>query len=278
MRTAPTMTAVPPGRLPSTPGRTDATLLATLSGRPVQSKLKSAPAGAVGVVREPPHLVNWVGPGRVDDMVRAHPGGQFQLAVVNVNGDDDRGAEVPRGGNGRQPDTAGAPYDGAVSFLQAGRVHHRAGSGHHRAADDATEVGRQTRRGLDYVLFVGEGVGAPGEDVAVHRRLPVGQHQPGALRRATGGAGEPGHQDLVAWFDVDDAVADSRNDAGRLVAEQQRLSRVGGGDVVELAVTDPGSGLLDHDLERARVGDGHPHGLEFPGRPRAAGQSSSSSA
>ena len=79
---------------------------------------------------------------------------EFEFRLVEIDRDDRIRTGHPRADDGGETDAADAEDRDALAALHAGGVDHRAGAGHHRAADDRGDVARRARVGFDHVLFV----------------------------------------------------------------------------------------------------------------------------
>ena len=108
-------------------------------------------------------LVDDVVGAAVEEVGGAELPGQRLLLRVDVDGDDAARPLHPQGLEGVEAHAAAAVHDGGLADLDVGAVHHRAGAGHHAAADEAG-------RGERHVLRDGDGL-----DGLDHRAL--GEHR-----------------------------------------------------------------------------------------------------
>jgi hypothetical protein len=90
------------------------------------------------------HGLDRIGRGSVDGVGGAERPGPFELAVVEVDGDDGGGAGEHGAGDRRVADPATAEHGDAVAALHVAGVHRRADAGH----DPATEQPGDRRVGL----------------------------------------------------------------------------------------------------------------------------------
>ena len=174
-------------------------------------------------------------------------------------------------GDGRVADAAAAEHGDRVAAADVAGVDRRADPGHHAAAEQA---GRRGRRGrVDLRALAGGDERLLGERADAERRRQLGAvEQRHLLRRVVGGEavprlaaqagpavaahGPPVEDHVVAGRDVGDALADRLDDAGGLVAEQERELVVDPAlAVVQVGVAHPAR-LDGHDgLARPGVGD-----------------------
>ena len=236
------------------PGRGRRTPASYVSGRPTASITTSAPkppvSSRIGLDRRR----------RVRDVrpcaSRRAPWRRAELPVVDVDGDDRGGAGEPRAGDGRVADAAAADDGDGVAAADVAGVHGGAEAGHHAAAEQAGRRGLGGR--VDLGALTGGDQRLLGEGADAERRVKLGAvgeghlllwrcacrsstradraGRPGSGRRPPASSGprsRPGSTSVTP-------VADRLDDAGRLVAEQERELVVDAAlAVVQVGVADP---------------------------------------
>ncbi len=212
--------------------------------------------------------------------------GAFELLGVDVDGDH-RGGTGERGtGDGCHAHAAAADDGDGVAALDVSGVDGRADACHHAAAEQA-DRGRVSL-GVDLGALAGGDEGLLGERADAQRRGELGavleRHLLGgvvgveavlrlaaAARPAFAADGAPVQHHTVAGGHLGDVGADGADDAGGLVAEQEREVVVDGALlVVQVGVADTagedvheglaGSGIRDQD---GFQGDGRVLGADY---------------
>ncbi|BDZ59469.1 hypothetical protein GCM10025872_31260 [Barrientosiimonas endolithica] len=233
-------------------------------------------------------LLHGVVLGAVDGVRGAKLAGLLELPVVDVDGDDRRGARDACPGDRRVADPAAADDRDRVAPVDLAGVDRRAEPGHHAAPEqpDGGRLGvgvdlgalprrdqRLLREGADAQR--GAELGAVGEGhllVGVVRveavpRLALGARAALTAHRA------PVENHEVAGRDLGDALADRLDRAGGLVAEQEReVVADAAHAVVQVGVAHPARLDRHHRLARPRVG--HHDVDQLDGRPLLAGDDS----
>ena len=197
--------------------------------------------------------------------------GPRQLAVVDVDADDRRGAGQRGTGDRRVADPAAAEHGDRLAAADAAGVHRRAEPGHDAAAEQPG--GRRRGRRIDLGALpggderlLGEGTDAEGGrqlGAVLQRHLlrrVVGVEAVPGLAAAAGAAlaadRPPVEDDVVARGEVGDVIADGLDDAGRLVTEEERELIVDPAlAVVQVGVAHPAGLDLHHGLSGAGIGD-----------------------
>src|SRR5512132_960025 len=214
---------------------------------------------------------------RVDHVGGPELGGQGQLALVDIHGDDLAGPDQGGGVDGGIADPAAAEHGHGVAPLDPGGVHDGPVPGHDPAADQAGRLGTGGRVDLDRLAGgdqadLGEGADADGRGqrgavlqghplagVAAVKAVPGAAPQAGAALPARR---PPGQDHEVARGDVGHVGPDRLHLPGRLVAEQERELVVDRPfAVVQVGVADPAGLHPDQRLPGPRVG--HQHGRQL---------------
>ena len=115
------------------------------------------------------YLFHRIALSRVDAVGRPEALGEREFVVVDIHRDDRVCAAHAGAAYGGQADAADAENRNAFPFLHVGRIEHRAGAGHDRAADDGGHVLGDVVVRFHHVLMIGEGMICPGEDVLRNR-------------------------------------------------------------------------------------------------------------
>ncbi|MBA7651456.1 hypothetical protein ES703_59275 [subsurface metagenome] len=214
---------------------------------------------------------------RVDEVGHAESLAPRLALGVDIDADDHVGAGEPEPLDHVEADAAEPEHDRFRALLDLGRVDHRADACRDAAADVADLVERRVLADFcdRYLRQHGEvrkgrGAHVVMDGLAADReaRGAVGHHAL-ALRRADRGA-EVGlarqarralpafrrveRNDVVAFLDAGDALADIDNDAGAFMAEDCRKQAFGisAGEGELVGVTDAGRLDLDHHLPMFR--------------------------
>jgi hypothetical protein len=201
---------------------------------------------------------------------RAHVRRPLELPVLDVDGDDRRCAGQPGAGDRGVPDAAAAEHRDALPALHGAGVDGRADTGHDPAAEQAGGRGRCGRvdlRALPGVhqRLLGERADAQGRaelGAVGERHLPGGVVGVEAVLRLALEAGAalpadraPVEDHVLADRHVRDALADGGDDAGRLVAQEERELVVDAAlAVVQVGVADAARLDVDHRLPGTGVG------------------------
>ena len=195
----------------------------------------------------------------------------FELAVVEVDGDDRGGASQQRTGDGGIAHPTATEHGNRIAPTDAAGVDRRADAGHDATTQQArcccgsrrVDLGALAR---GHQRLVGER--ADTERRRQHRAVDERHLLRGvergeavlriALEAATTRAAHrtPVEHHVVAGGDTRDALTDRLDDAGCLVAEEERELVVDAAlAIVEIGVADAARLDLHHRLTRARVGD-----------------------
>src|SRR5690606_463233 len=219
---------------------------------------------------ELPDRLHGVGLPGVDGVRGAHGTGGLQLTVVDVDGDDLRGARQPGTRDRRVADAAAADDGDGVAAADLAGVDRGTDAGHHPAAQQPGDGRGDGRVDLGALpggdqRLLGEGADAQGRGqfgavgqghllprVVRVEAVPGASAQTGPARAAHR---TPVEDDEVTGGDVGDAVAHRLHHAGRLVAEQEREVAVDAALlVVQVGVAHTAGLDLDDRLARPRVG------------------------
>ena len=194
-----------------------------------------------------------------------------EFAVVDVEGDDFRGAGEPRSDDSRRTDAACADHGDGVTAADVAGVDGGAEAGHHATAEQPGDLGLGGR--VDLGALAGGDQGLLGERADAEsrrefgavgkRHLLLGVVRVEAVPRAAAEAGAavaadgpPVQYDEVAGLDVRDTLADRLHDPGRLVTEQEGKLIVDAAlAIVQVGMADTARLDLHHRLPRTRIRD-----------------------